>query len=51
LDVPVDLPLSQVEFFLVCARSMRHVPRIAAVAAELLPVFRKIPGVRVVDER
>src|SRR5690606_26170554 len=29
LDVPVGLPLSQVEFFLVCARRMRHVRRIA----------------------
>lgn len=45
-EVRVDLPLPKTEFFLVCAKTMRWVPRVQAVLQELRAKMLAVEGVR-----
>src|SRR5690606_2872344 len=44
VELPVELPLPPADLYLVCAKTMRWVPRVRAVAAELLQAIDEIEG-------
>lgn len=47
IDLPIPLPRS--EMFVVCAKSMRRVPRVATIIARLATYLRTVSGLSVVE--
>ncbi len=47
VEVPMNLPLPVGELYVVCAKTMRWVPRVQAVISELLAHFERVEGTTV----
>jgi DNA-binding transcriptional LysR family regulator len=50
VQVDVDLPLPYADAYLVCAKTMRWVPRVRAVVSELIETLTEIEGVELVED-
>jgi DNA-binding transcriptional LysR family regulator len=50
VELSVGLRLPSTELFLVCAKTMRWVPRVRAVAEELLAALTEVEGLTIVDK-
>jgi len=50
IELDVGLKLPAADMYLVCAKTMRWVPRVRAVASELVSALASIPGLKVLEQ-